>query len=219
MPIQMCVPCTATFVPLAANAPSAGNAAGRRSAGTRVQCVPPSVCREDHELAVHGVTERDTVRRIGERHRIEEDLRVVTGELQRPRAAAVFGPVDARRVPGTDAEHGRDARVDGIDVAEVERLGAWYRTRLPGGATIGGPQHRPAAAADPRDLRRHDAHAPEPHRHTARERLPGHPAPGRVRLPRWRREWRTRRAQSSWRGLYRRGWNAGLGQPGATFSR
>src|SRR5262245_15908604 len=43
VPNQTCdVPSTATFDPLAANAPSPDNAGGSLSAGTRVQCSPPS---------------------------------------------------------------------------------------------------------------------------------------------------------------------------------
>ncbi len=179
--------------------PAAGARPGHAPSGAAIRG------HEDDELAIHRIAERDPVRGIGERHRIEEHLGVVIGELQRPVRAAVRGPVDPRRVAGTDAEHGRDASLAGIDVAEVERFGSRHGTWLPCRAAIGGPQHRAALTAGPGDLPRHRTHAAQAHRHAAVERLPTHPLLGTVRSPAWPREQREWREQSSWRGLYRRG--------------
>ena len=165
----------------------------------------PSVVRID-ELAIHRVTERDTVRRIGERHRIEEDLRVVIGELQRPRAAAVRRSCRcATHSPGpmlsTDATRSSMASMSRKSSASAPGTGRGCQVAPPSvvRSTV------PLLAADPGDLRRHDAHAPQPHRHAAVERLPAHRLLGESGRQRWPRARRTRREQSSWRGLYRSG--------------
>ena len=80
--------------------------------------------RQDDELAVDRVADGHAALRVPERHRVEEGLRVAIDELLGPGAAGVRRLVDPRELARADAEHVGGLVVDGIDVAEVELLGA-----------------------------------------------------------------------------------------------
>src|SRR5262249_37549757 len=71
--------------------------------------------------------------------------------------AAVGRLVNARRVAGAGAEQVGGVRTERLDGAEVEFFGAGHGPDRPGFPAVGGPRVGAPSAADPGDVRAHDA--------------------------------------------------------------
>ena len=137
--------------------------------------------REDCEFAVYGVAERDAAILGPEVHRVQEYLRILVGELKRPRLAGIGGLVDARRFTVADAEHVGRLVADGVDIPEIECLGAGNADRFPGISAVGGSQHGAGCSARPRDLLADRTDAAQPCRNAGE--LPPISAPPRRSSP------------------------------------
>ena len=75
---------------------------------------------QDHELAVDRIADGEPAVGVPERHRVEERLRVVVRELQRPGLAGVRRLVDARRGPLPMLSRYAMRIGDGVDVAKIQ---------------------------------------------------------------------------------------------------
>ncbi len=129
-----------------------GRQCGRKTVGRNARPCAAVRHHEDRERAVDRIAERHAAILGPEGHRVEEYLRILVGELERPRLPGVGGLVDARRLTVADAEDVGGLVADRVDIPEVERLGAWNPDRLPRIAAVGRPQNGSARAAGPRNF-------------------------------------------------------------------
>src|SRR5690242_4220013 len=89
------------------------------------------------------------VRRIPEGHAVEERFRILLAVLQRPGLARIGRLVNPRLIPVADRHQISGLGVDRMDVAEVEFIAAWNRSRLPRLASVRRSDKCPTGAAGP----------------------------------------------------------------------
>ena len=93
--------------------------------GRQAMPLPAMTCirgGQHDQLAAYRVADEYSMRCIPKRHLVEEAGRVGIGKLQNPMRAGIRGFVDTGIFSRTDAQQECGPVVNGVNVAEVERL-------------------------------------------------------------------------------------------------
>ena len=103
----------------------------------------------DEEFSIHRIAHGDAVSCVPEANGVKEGALSRAHEPRRPRATAIRGAKDSRRIP--DAHGERRPRGDRGDGAKVQRRGASHGAGHPRATAINGANHGALLAARPRD--------------------------------------------------------------------
>ena len=122
--------------------------------GIRWNCGPifAAIVPNEKIFTIHRVGHRNAIFVIPAGDGIEERFFVGILELELPVLAAVGSFVDAGRLAVADAEDVGGVGVKGLDVAEVEFLGAGNGDDVPGLTAVDSADDGPAGSARPNDL-------------------------------------------------------------------
>ena len=129
---------------------------------------------DEAEPPVDGVAHGQATARRAEGHAVVEGGRVGVAEGLGPARAAVVGREDPRVGPLADRQHDGVAGVEGLDVAELQGVGAepGRADVAPGGPAVARTQHGAVRATDPRDVPRHRSKTAEALGRAGRRRGP-----------------------------------------------